>query len=129
VLRAAVALERNALIEGLGFVRLEVKDLGRSLTFYRDALRFELDQEAEDPPQAFLRAGDLNVVLAEVRSARSHSGNGVRLSIEVTGVDAYHDALVARGVVPSAPVDDQSTRFFSVRDPDGYEWRFHQSLS
>ncbi|MFN2114763.1 MAG: VOC family protein [Anaerolineae bacterium] len=120
------------MIEGLGHVRLEVTDLARSIAFYRDALRFELDHEEpqDDPPLAFLRAGDLTLVLAERRTAgRRRRDNGVLLSIEVTAVDAYHDALVARGVAPSAPIDGPVVRQFSVRDPDGYEWRFLESMS
>jgi len=36
---------------------------------------------------------------------------------------------VARGVAPSAPIDGPVVRQFSVRDPDGYEWRFLESMS
>jgi uncharacterized glyoxalase superfamily protein PhnB len=118
----------HALIEGLGFVRLEVSDLERSLAFYHDVLRFEVESLDDEPRQASLRAGDLRLVLIERRGGANERGGGVRLNMEVSGVDAYHDALVARGLSPSLPADSSSTRCFSVSDPDGYSWTFHQSL-
>jgi hypothetical protein len=48
--------------------------------------------------------------------------------MEVVGLDAYHDALVARGLEPSPPADDGRGRCFLVVDPDGYEWCFRQSM-
>lgn len=117
------------MIEGLGYVRLEVSDLERSLAFYCDGLRFDLeDRDDGDRPRAFLHAGALRVVLTQVQGV-DHLGNGVRLSMEVSGLDAYHDAIVARGVRPTPPADTGSVRAFSVSDPDGYCWRFEQSLA
>jgi len=49
------------------------------------------------------------------------------LAIEVAGLDAYHDALVARGLDPTAPSDQDHVRSFTVVDPDGYVWLFRQS--
>ena len=41
------------MIEGLGFVWLEVADLERSLAFYCDGLRFALDgRDDDEPPRA-----------------------------------------------------------------------------
>ena len=119
------------MIEGLGYVWLEVADLAQSVAFYRDALRFGLERtDTGKPPTAHLRAGDLSVVLAEVPgAAASRRGRGVLLTVEVSGVDAYHDALVARGLDPSRPVDADHRRRFTVRDPDGYAWTFVQSLA
>jgi catechol 2,3-dioxygenase-like lactoylglutathione lyase family enzyme len=117
------------LIEGLGSVLLEVRDLERSLAFYCDGLRFDLDrQEDGETPSAVLRAGELRVVLLE-RKAGRHSRGPVQLSIEVSAVDAYYDALVARGLRPGPLRDGDSSRSFVVHDPDGVAWRFEQSLS
>jgi catechol 2,3-dioxygenase-like lactoylglutathione lyase family enzyme len=118
------------LIEGLDDVRLEVGDLDRSVAFYRDGLHFHHeDRDPECPPCAHLRAGELRLVLVQstpVARPPRQRARGVLLSLIVSGVDAYHDALVARGVVPSLPVDRDGARSFTVRDPDGYKWRFHQ---
>ncbi len=120
----------SALIEGLGFVRLKVADLERSIAFYRDGLRFGFEGRDDDvSPQAYLRAGDLHLVLIEYPAdSRNRRGAGIQLSVEVSGVGAYHDALVARGLSPTPPADDEHLRFFSIRDPDGYFWTFSQSL-
>jgi catechol 2,3-dioxygenase-like lactoylglutathione lyase family enzyme len=117
------------LIEGLGYVRLEVTDLEKSITFYRDGLRFGFDGRDDEDPRAELHAGDLKLVLCEASARpRAKRGTGVRLSVEVTGVDAYHDALVARGLTPSRPRDKGNSRRFDISDPDGYGWVFVQSL-
>jgi len=116
------------VIEGLGYIRLEVSDLGRAIAFYRDGLRFTyLSTEDGATPLALLQAGDfrLALVAAEAGVAR---GQGMCLLVDVSGVDAYHDALVARGLEPSAPTDVAHSRSFGVVDPDGYQWRFRQSL-
>lgn len=128
---APVTGVESALIEGLGYVRLEVTDLERSIAFYRDGLRFSFDGPDDgDGSSARLHAGDLRLVLVEAPNRSSdRRGAGVRLSVEVTGVDAYHDALVARGLTPSRPLDEDHSRLFSILDPDGYRWAFIQSLS
>jgi catechol 2,3-dioxygenase-like lactoylglutathione lyase family enzyme len=125
----APELGRYGVIEGLGYLWLEVSDLERSITFYRDGLRFAVDTgNRNGPSTAHLRAGELRLILSEATpSPRDCSHHGIAFTIEVSGVDAYHDALVARGLQPSAPHDDGTQRGFSLQDPDGYEWRFIQS--
>jgi catechol 2,3-dioxygenase-like lactoylglutathione lyase family enzyme len=116
------------LIVGLGYVCLEVSDLERSLAFYLDGLRFECDRRDDDPrPRVVLRAGDLRLVLDQAAVRRNGRRPGIRLSMEVSGLDVYHDALVARGVSVTFPADEDGRRAFTVRDPDGYLWTFHQS--
>lgn len=120
------------MIEGLGFVRLEVGDLARSLSFYRAGLSFELQGDEPANGRATLRAGRLTLVLVETApgaGAIAPLGRGIDLGVAVSGVDAYHDALVARGMAPEAPRDDGPERSFAVVDPDGYRWRFVQSLA
>jgi catechol 2,3-dioxygenase-like lactoylglutathione lyase family enzyme len=125
--QAALVAWRDALLEGLGYVWLEVEDLNRSLEFYRDGLRFAADTEASTDSVVHLRAGDLRLILSETGVApQGCRGTGVAVAVEVTGVDTYHDALVARGLRPSRPRDDGNRRAFSVSDPDGYVWRFSQ---
>ena len=118
------------MIEGLGYVCLEVTDLERSMAFYRDGLRFQYDRRDDEPlPCVHLRAGDLHLVLTQSASGRDGRRRGIGLFMDVSGVDAYHDALVARGIGVTAPADDFGRRSFTVRDPDGYVWTFHQSLA
>jgi catechol 2,3-dioxygenase-like lactoylglutathione lyase family enzyme len=119
------------LIEGLGYVWLEVRDLQRSVAFYRDGLRFALDERAEQAAdRVHLKAGDLRLILSPAVTGTANSvGHGVTFQMDVAGVEAYHDALVARGLNPGPPIDDGAERSFTLRDPDGFEWRFHQSLA
>lgn len=120
------------MIEGLGSIRLEVSNLERAVAFYRDGLRFgTLVMDAGAAARATLMAGDVQLVLAldgQASGPARRRGAGVSLTVNVAGVDAYHDALVARGLSPSAPVDDADGRHFSVVDPDGYRWCFRQGL-
>jgi catechol 2,3-dioxygenase-like lactoylglutathione lyase family enzyme len=116
------------LIEGLGYVWLEVRDLERSVAFYRDGLRFTVDERAEQAQDRVqLRAGDLRLILSRAPSQRNSLGHGVTFHMDVSGVEAYHDALVARGLDPGPPTDEGAERSFLLRDPDGFEWRFRQS--
>ncbi len=120
--------QRTAVIEGLGYIQLEVADLGRAIAFYRDGLRFtyvEADNGAS--PMAVLRAGGFQVALVEARAVTERR-QGLCLLVYVSGVDAYHDALVARGLDPTPPTDTEQGRSFGVVDPDGYRWCFRQSL-
>jgi len=124
------------LIERLGSIRLGVRDLHRSLEFYKDGLHFaadSIDAQSGGSRTACLMAGNLHIVLAEMPLPEHRDkGNGrsaaVRLSLQIQGLDAYHDALVARGLMPSPPRDEANSRSFLVADPDGYVWHFVQSL-
>lgn len=125
--QAALVAWRDALLEGLGYVWLEVENMDRSIAFYCDGLRFSTDAEASADGVFHLRAGELRLILSEgAAEPDGCRGAGVALAVEVSGVDTYHDALVARGLHPSRPRDDGNRRTFSVSDPDGYTWRFSQ---
>jgi uncharacterized glyoxalase superfamily protein PhnB len=129
-LNRAPGFGRNEVIEGLGYLWLEVSDLSRSVAFYRDGLRFSVDGPSRNGPgTAHLRAGDLRLILSQRLETGPCDRRGVTITLEVAGVDAYHDALVARGLEPSPPNDDGALRSFTLDDPDGYNWRFTQSLT
>ncbi len=78
-----------------------------------------------------LEAGSMRLLLVEEADDRRNGrrGVGIDLEIEVNGVDAYHDALVARGLDPSPPADGPGGRRFLVEDPDGYRWWIYQSMT
>jgi catechol 2,3-dioxygenase-like lactoylglutathione lyase family enzyme len=119
------------VIEGLGHIRLEVQDVARAVAFYRDGLRFGSLETGDAADQGVhFQAGRLHVVLVPTPNGRTPAAqnHGVRVTLDVAGVDAYHDALVARGLVPTAPSAEDDARSFVVVDPDGYEWCFRQSL-
>lgn len=120
--------EERRLITALDAIRLEVHDLDRSMAFYVDGLRFELaEPPGGSPPQAAVRAGGVTVVLCEVPSARGRRAAGAGFRLDVLSLDAYQQALLARGVRTSPSADDHGGRQFLVRDPDGYVWQFREA--
>lgn len=121
------------MIEGLGSIRLTVWDLERSIEFYGRGLRFAPGAESDgdmNPDAVRLTAGSLCLELVASRKQAapvSTNGRGIFLSVSVSGLDAYHDALVERGLQPNLPRDVDGGRAFSIEDPDGYVWQFTQS--
>lgn len=113
------------MIERVERVVLEVADLERSVTFYRDGLRFAGDISDESRAEAAFRAGDVNLTVVQQPSRpQRRRPLGVELVVQVRGVDAYYEALVGRGLLPSTPHDSRYGRSFSIVDPDGYRWTF-----
>jgi uncharacterized protein YndB with AHSA1/START domain/catechol 2,3-dioxygenase-like lactoylglutathione lyase family enzyme len=106
-------------IDRLRQIALPVKDLERSIAFYRDVLR--VDFVAQYPPGlAFFRLGRTRLLLE--RSAHAPAVGAV-LYFDVADIDASHAALSARDVAfDSAPhrVFRDETGAFGA--PGGEEW-------
>jgi catechol 2,3-dioxygenase-like lactoylglutathione lyase family enzyme len=112
------------MIENLGQVALTVRDMERSIAFYRDAvgLRFLF---APAPTLAFLMIGDVRLMLSAPEGDFAPGGSTV-LYLRVADIDAEHEALVARGVAfIDAPhlvarMSDHELWMCFFRDPDGH---------
>jgi catechol 2,3-dioxygenase-like lactoylglutathione lyase family enzyme len=112
------------MIENLGQVALTVRDMERSIAFYRDAvgLRFLF---APAPTLAFLTIGDVRLMLSTPEGDFAPGGSTV-LYLRVADIDAEHAALVARGVAfIDAPhlvarMPDHELWMCFFRDPDGH---------
>jgi catechol 2,3-dioxygenase-like lactoylglutathione lyase family enzyme len=112
------------MIENLGQVALTVRDMERSIAFYRDAvgLRFLF---APAPTLAFLMIGDVRLMLSAPEGDFAPGGSTV-LYLRVADIDAEHAALVARGVAfIDAPhlvarMPDHELWMCFFRDPDGH---------
>ena len=112
------------MIENLGQVALTVRDMERSIAFYRDAvgLRFLF---APAPTLAFLTIGDVRLMLSAPEGDFSPGASSV-LYLRVADIEAEHAALTARGVsfvdephlVARMPDHELWMCFF--RDPDGH---------
>jgi catechol 2,3-dioxygenase-like lactoylglutathione lyase family enzyme len=112
------------MIENLGQIALTVRDVDRSVAFYRDALglRFLF---APAPNLAFLMIGDVRLMLSAPEGDFT-PGSSTVLYLRVVDIDAEHAALSARGVafidaphlVARMPDHDLWMCFF--RDPDGH---------
>jgi catechol 2,3-dioxygenase-like lactoylglutathione lyase family enzyme len=115
-------------------VILAVRDVDRSVVFYRDHLGFEVDALYDDPPYATLTREGVRLSLAEQgHPAPDRPGTTLRVPqdttvlpaivvLEVADAHAVHARLVAEGVPmlaePWAPPWG-GLRCFVV-DPDGY---------
>jgi catechol 2,3-dioxygenase-like lactoylglutathione lyase family enzyme len=118
---------------GTADVMLYVKDLDRSVRFWRDALglrnaafwsddehRYVPDfEKAGAPCYAVLDAGGFRVALH--RSDEPVPAGGFYLHLEVRDVDEAFRSVRARGVECGPPEDfPWGWRMFFVRDPDGH---------
>jgi methylmalonyl-CoA/ethylmalonyl-CoA epimerase len=112
------------MIESLGQVALTVRDVERSMAFYRDAvgLRFLF---APMPTLAFLMIGDVRLMLSTPEGEFTPGGSTV-LYLRVSDIEAEHSALSARGVAfIDAPhlvarMPDHELWMCFFRDPDGH---------
>lgn len=107
-------------------VTLKVSSMARSLSFYRDALGFQLTYGSERSSFSSLKAGDsyLNLELSE-----GVAGGWGMVIFYCDDVDAFHSRLKTEGFNPSPPRDASwGERFFHMTDPDGHELSFAQPM-
>lgn len=108
---------------------LTVADLEKSLTWYTDALGFEVAQKHEREGVArsvSLRAGSVRILLNQdngQRGADRMKGEGLSFMITTAqNIDEIANRIRASGwALESEPVDTPwGMRVFRVRDPDGF---------
>ena len=114
---------------GIGHVVLKVRDLDRSLAFYRDLLGFRVSSEMSNVMIFLTATGDSHHDLALLRvgdSAPSAPPNAVGLyhvAIQLADLDAVkkaHALLAERGLLRGT-ADHGVTRSLYTADPDGNE--------
>ena len=103
-----------------------VRDVGRSLAFYRDALGFKAISVFEGTPgYARLRApsGTATIALHGIMGEPIQEGSAIRLYFEVKQLDAFCRSLAARGVqIRKMPAPmPWGWRHAYLDDPDGHE--------
>jgi uncharacterized glyoxalase superfamily protein PhnB len=110
-------------------VSITVKELDRSLAWYRDALGFRPEREYERDGKrtgVVLTAGAVRILLNLDDGARGWDrtkGEGISLTINVaSGVDDVAERVKAYGAtLDTEPADmPWGARAFRVRDPDGF---------
>jgi uncharacterized glyoxalase superfamily protein PhnB len=107
---------------------LTVKDLERSLAWYRDVVGFTVDQVHERDGATVavsLKAGAVRILLARDDGAKGldrAKGEGFSLMITTAqDVDALAQGIKARGgVLASEPADMHGARAFRLVDLDGF---------
>lgn len=112
------------MIERLGQIALTVRDVERSVAFYRDTLRLRF-LFAPSPTLAFLMIGDVRLMLSAPEGELTAGPSSV-LYLVVKNIDAEHAALSERGVdfvdAPHlvAKMPDHELWMCFFRDPDGH---------
>lgn len=112
------------MIETLGQVALTVRDVERSMAFYRDAVGLPF-LFAPAPTLAFLMIGDVRLMLSTPEGDFTPGGSTV-LYLRVADIEAEYAALAARGVPfidrPHlvARMPDHELWMCFLRDPDGH---------
>ena len=109
---------------------LTVKDLRKSLAWYRDVLGFSVDREIERDGQlraVALRAGSARVLINQDDGAKGldrAKGEGFSLMFTTTqSIDAIANGIKQRGgALATEPADmPWGARVFRLVDPDGYK--------
>ena len=113
---------------------LNVEDVSASLDFFRNALGFEVEQQAEDDAGviwAQVTHGDVifmlnrpDNIVSDHRRQRPSYGETV-FYFTVPDIHAAHQDLVEKGY-EAGPIERQAYGVdeFTLRDPDGYEFAF-----
>jgi uncharacterized glyoxalase superfamily protein PhnB len=108
---------------------LTVKDLEKSLAWYRDVVGFTVDRRHERDGKlraVSLKAGDVRIVIGQDDGKKGWDRvKGEGFSLQVTtgqNVDEIARRIKARGgVIDSEPADmPWGARIFRLRDPDGF---------
>jgi uncharacterized glyoxalase superfamily protein PhnB len=138
---------------------LTVKDMAKSIAFYRDVCGFELKEKWPDtdaPMWANLMLGEQSVMIGPSMSPdapgcghemdaaakaswkaayddyqKNKPGVGVYVYLRVDDVDAHHDRVVTKGVTNAGKPTTQfyGIRDYLVEDPNGYRLFFYTEIA
>ena len=120
--------ELNNLLQGL-IPLLQVGDMSDTLTYYREALGFQLDftwPDAESPKWARVSRDGVSLMFTVDLGTSSslfiaEKGNGVVFYLIVADVEVAYEELAARGAIIVQDIHDFGERKqFSVADNNGY---------
>src|SRR5262245_25987174 len=116
--------------QGSTSVSITVKDIRKSVAWYRDVVGFGVERTAEREGQlalVALKAGDVRLSLNQDNGAKGWDrikGLGFSINIWTTDdVDVIAEHIKANGgVLDTEPVDAVwGARFFRLTDPDGFK--------
>jgi catechol 2,3-dioxygenase-like lactoylglutathione lyase family enzyme len=107
----------------IGQIAVTVSDVEKALKFYRDALGLEF-LFAPDANLAFLRAGEVRIMLSTPQGAGKVGANSI-LYFKMNDIVAAHRRLLDAGIAEerapqlAAKMPDHELWLAFVRDPDG----------
>lgn len=116
----------TSTFEGLTAI-FQVRDFQEALAFYTDVLGFEQDWVWGEPPNyASVCRDRVAINFGAPKPDQVITPSSVYIS--VTDIDAYHDAIKARGAVVDVPIGDRpyGMRDFTVVDPSGNRLSYGQ---
>ena len=104
---------------------INVRDLDKSVAFYRDILGLEVNRRMKPGPElelAFLGSGETQVeLICHARSKDISFGKDISLGFIVDSIDEFARMIAARGLpVHSGPFQPNPfIKFIYIQDPDG----------
>jgi len=115
---------------------LAVRNMKRTIQFYRDSLGFQKGMafpDADNPAYADLSKDGMVIMLIPAQNvgidAKARLGTGVNLYMQIDGdIDEYYNELKNKGVKVIVDVKDESfgIKDFTVEDINGYRLTFNQ---
>jgi catechol 2,3-dioxygenase-like lactoylglutathione lyase family enzyme len=117
------------VIESISAVTLSVRDMARSVAFYR-ALGFEMRYGGGDASFTSFAVGRGYLNLQRATPGADVTSRWGRIIFHVSDVDAAHERALSAGLSPEFPPRDApwGERYFHLRDPDGHELSFARPL-
>ncbi len=114
-------------------VLVGTRDYASSTAFYRELLRFPVQEEwdaTDGRGTLFATGGGVIEVIEDSPHHPAEVPHGVSVSIEVTDVEELHGRLAVAGVAPTDPLADRpwGHRSFAIQDPNGLPLTFFQVL-
>ena len=117
---------------------MAVRDMKRTIEFYRDSLGFQLGMtfpDASNPEYADMAKDGMVLMFLPASNCGIYPGQklgiGVNFYMEIDGdIDKYYADLKSKGVKISADIKDEpfGIRDFTVEDPDGYLLTFNKRI-
>ena len=109
---------------------VRVSDLGQSIAYYRDSLKFTVAFEWADGEGEPVRYAVLEYGKAGIHLTQSDQPGGTTAYCFVDGIDAYHALVKTAGANITEDIKDQPWRMreFETRDPDGNVLLFGEHL-
>ncbi len=80
------------VIESLNHISVTVSNLDASIKFYKELFDFDVIDQISGPGQAFLRMGDILIVIVEVEGYKSQQNNKNSVSFYIDE-DDFDDAV------------------------------------
>jgi catechol 2,3-dioxygenase-like lactoylglutathione lyase family enzyme len=116
-------------VQRISAITLAVRDMARSVGFYRDQVGLTMLYGGGEAPFTSFAVGEgyLNLIL----DPEPEFDWWGRLVLYVDDVDVMHRRLVEAGLLPSTEPRDASwgERYFHINDPDGHELSFARPLA